>query len=92
VSPAEICLRERRSFRYPSVRRSFSLAAIWSSQAGTRVELEVGCDSSLHVAVHAVVVSFGGDGHEVFEETAWGCTPTRGSSQTHNAEVPALQQ
>ncbi len=35
-------------------------------------ELGVGCDDQLHVAVHAVVVSFDEQGNEVFEETAWG--------------------
>jgi hypothetical protein len=35
-------------------------------------ELGVGCDESLNVAVHAVVVSFDRSGNEIFSETAWG--------------------
>jgi hypothetical protein len=35
-------------------------------------ELGVGCDDQLNVAVHASVVSFDGEGNEVFSETAWG--------------------
>jgi len=35
-------------------------------------DLGVGCDDQLNVAVHAVVVSFDGQGNEVFSETGWG--------------------